>query len=66
MSRKLYDCMNARYPVSGQLRERIVCRAGHELPKIATANKSATMECRVCQSCLDFDDADKRKEDKVG
>jgi hypothetical protein len=56
--RRLNDCMEARYPVTGDILDRITCRKGHELPRIATVKRCETTVCRVCQACLDFNDAD--------
>lgn len=56
--RTLYDCMEARYPTEGT---RIYCRKGHPLPQAATTTgfqRMAKFECKVCQECDDFNDAD--------
>lgn len=55
----IWQCLNARFPVTGK--GRIICRAGHELPKIVDAENVqlgevfGKKECLICYSCGDFD-----------
>lgn len=53
------DCMEARYPTSGQ--GTITCRKGHELPRRASVlafKRNEPLQFSVCQECVDFNDAD--------
>ena len=54
--RSLYDCLNARYPVSGEC---LTCSKGHKLGQ-GKVNKGRMddnedgLVFKVCQTCLDF------------
>lgn len=37
--------------------ERVTCRKGHKLPKVAVLRKAEVMVCHVCQDCPDFSEA---------
>ena len=54
--RSLYDCLNARYPISGDY---ITCLKGHKLGqgkvhKERIDDNEDGLVFKVCQGCLDF------------